>query len=120
MADTQQQIADLSKKITTLQAQMGDLCGDVAELNMIMAPFFARYQKMIWPYYESLAKTQREIADIRVSMGDRSAISAGEARSPLDRFFEEMPISVQEQYERAWQGKKTEKPEGMQRVAAAP
>jgi hypothetical protein len=100
MADTQQQIAELSKKITSLQAQLADLCGDVAELNLVMAPFLARYQQLIWPYYESLAKIQREIADIRVAKGDKSAISKGEARSPLDRFFEDP--SVQEQYERAW------------------
>jgi len=107
MADTQHQIAELSKKISALQADMGELCGEVAELNMVMAPFLARYQQMIWPYYEMLAKAQREIADIRVSMGDKSAINAGEARSPLDRFFEDP--TVQEQYERVWLGKKATK-----------
>jgi hypothetical protein len=103
MADTQQQIAELSKRITALQGQLADLCADVAELNLIMTPFMARYQQLIWPYYESLAKTQREIADIRVAKGDKSAINKGEARSPLDRFFEDP--SVQEQYERAWGNK---------------
>lgn len=100
MADTQRQIADLSAKVSTLQAQMADLCADVAELHIIMAPFLARYQQMIWPYYESLAKTQREIADIRAARGDRSAINKGEARSPLDRFFDDQ--GVQAQYERSW------------------
>ena len=107
MADTQHQIAELSKKISALQIDMGELCGEVAELNVIMSPFLARYQQLIWPYYETLAKTQREIADLRVSKGDKSAISAGEARSPLDRFFDDP--SVLEQYERVWLGKKSTK-----------
>jgi hypothetical protein len=69
-----------------------------------MAPFMARYQQLIWPYYDALANVQREIADLRVAMGDKSAISAGEARSPLDRFFDD--LSVQEQFDRAWGNKK--------------
>lgn len=118
MADTQQQIAELSKKITALQAQMADLCADVAELNLVMAPFLARYQQLIWPYYESLAKTQREIADIRVAKGDKSAINKGEARSPLDRFFEDP--SVQEQYERAWNKSTAARVENVPTKAPAP
>lgn len=120
MADTQQQIAELSKRISALQAQMGELCGDVAELNMIMAPFLARYQQLIWPYYESLAKAQREIADIRVARGDRTAINAGEARSPLDRFFED--LSVEQQYERAWakNAGKAEAPSSGPNITPAP
>jgi hypothetical protein len=118
MADTQQQIAELSSKISALQSRLGDLCGEVAELNTIMAPFLARYQSLIWPYYETLANVQREIADRRVAMGDKSAVAPGEARSPLDRFFEDP--NVQEQYERAWQGKKATRPTGPLNMSFAP
>jgi len=117
MADTQQQIAELSAKIATLQTQLAELCADVAELNQIMAPFLARYQQLIWPYYEELANTQREIADIRVAKGDKAAINRGETRSPLDRFFEDP--TVQEQYERAW-GKTAARAEVIQNKEPAP
>lgn len=110
MADTQQLVAELSKKIGQLETQFAQLCSEVAELSAIMAPFLTRYQQLIRPYFEALANTQREIADIRVAMGDKSAIMAGEARSPLDRFFDDP--DVQEQYERVWQGKKAVRPTG--------
>jgi len=117
MADTQQQIAELGKKITELQGQLADLCADVAELDQIMAPFLARYQQLIWPYYEELANTQREIADIRVARGDRAAVNRGEARSPLDRFFDDP--TVEEQYERVW-GKGASRTEVIQNKTPAP
>lgn len=117
MADTQQQIAELSAKISTLQGQLAELCADVAELNQIMAPFLARYQQMIWPYYEELANIQREIADLRAAKGDRSAVNRGEARSPLDRFFDDP--TVQEQYDRAW-GKTAARAEVIQNKPPAP
>jgi hypothetical protein len=118
MADTQQQIAELSEKLAGLQASLGALSGEVAELNTIMAPFMARYQLLIWPYYDALANVQREIADLRVEKGDKSAIGRGEASSPLDRFFEE--AGVQEQYERSWQGKKATRPTGPLNITYAP
>jgi hypothetical protein len=117
MADTQQQIAELSKKITELETKMGGICGEVAELRTIMGPFITRYQTLILPFYEALAGTQREIADRRVAMGDKSAIHPGEPRSPLDRFFEDP--NVQEQYERAWQGKKAPRASGPLHLTAA-
>jgi hypothetical protein len=94
------EIAGLSQQVTALEAKFAEQAGLLAELRAITLPFLARYQQYIEPFQEELVRIQREIADLRVATGDRTAISAGESRSPLDKFYEEP--DVQEQYERVW------------------
>jgi len=110
MPSQQQQIAELGTRITELEDKFAKVSGDLAELNQIMLPFMGRYRQMISPYYDELVAAQRDVADMRVAMGDRAASGAADARSPLDRFFEDP--TVQEQFERSWQGKKTARPTG--------
>jgi hypothetical protein len=113
MTDLHHQMAQLSKQAATLEDHLGETAGNLAELIRIMAPFLTRYQDQILRYYDELIQTQREIADIRAARGDRDAVFAGQARSPLDRFTDQN-IPVDEQYARAWQGKKAPKLEGPQ------
>lgn len=111
MTDLHQQMAQLSKQAAVLEERLGEVAGNLAELTSVMAPFLARYQDRILRYYDELIQVQREIADLRAARGDRKAVSAGQARSPLDRFVDQN-ISVDEQYARVWKGKKTPKLEG--------
>lgn len=113
MTDFHQQMAQLSQQAATLEEHLGEVAGNLAELISIMAPFLARYRDRVLRYYDELIQVQRDIADLRAAQGDRSAVSAGQARSPLDRFTEQN-IPVDEQYARAWKGKKAPKLEGPQ------
>ncbi len=115
MTDLHQQMAELSKQAAALEDQLGEVAGNLAELISIMAPFLTRYQDQILRYYDELIQAQREVADIRAARGDREAVVAGQARSPLDRFTDQN-IPVDEQYARAWQGKKAPKLEGPQKL----
>jgi len=110
MPSQQQQIAELGDRIAELENKLASVSGELAELNQIMLPFMGRYRQMIQPYYDELVAAQRDIADLRVAMGDRAASKAGDAQSPLDRFFDDP--TVQQQFERAWQAKKTGRPTG--------
>lgn len=108
-------MAQLSEQTATLEEHLGEVAGNLAELTSIMAPFLTRYQDQILRYYDELIQAQREIADLRAARGDRDAVFAGQARSPLDRFTDQT-VSVDEQYARAWQGKKAPKLEGPQNL----
>jgi len=110
MPQEEQQISDLSGRIAELEGKLATVAGELAELNQIMLPFMTRYRQMILPYYDQLVATQRDIADLMVEQGDRDAMNSGDAKSPLDQFFE--GPSVQEQFEKSWQGKKQAKPTG--------
>jgi hypothetical protein len=115
MTDLHQQMARLSQQAAGLEERLGAVAGNLAELTSVMAPFLARFQDRILYYYDDLIQAQREIADLRAARGDRSAVSAGQARTPLDRFSDQN-IPVDEQYARAWQGKKVPKLEGPQNL----
>jgi hypothetical protein len=110
MPQEQQQISDLGGKISELEGKLASVSGELAELNQIMLPFMTRYRQMILPYYDQLVAAQRDIADLMVEQGDRSASEPGDAKSPLDQFFE--GPSVQEQFDKAWQVKQQAKPTG--------
>jgi hypothetical protein len=115
MSDYYGQMGQLSKQVSDLETQLGEVAGNLAELISVMAPFLARYQDSILRYYDELIQTQREIADLRAARGDRSAILAGQARSPLDDFLSQN-VPVDEQYARVWQGKKAPRIEGPQNL----
>jgi hypothetical protein len=116
MSDLHEQMGRLSKQVAELETRLGEAAGNLAELTSIMAPFLARYQDSILHYYDELVQVQREIADLRAARGDRSAVSAGQARSPLDRFLDQnVPVDVQ--YARTWQGKKAPKLDGPQNLS---
>lgn len=115
MTDLHYQMAQLSKQAVTLEEHLGEVAGNLAELTSVMAPFLTRYQDQILHYYDELIQAQREIADLRARQGDRDAIFAGQARTPLDRFTDQN-IPVDEQYARVWQGKKAPKLRGPQNL----
>ena len=118
MIDLHKQMAQLSQQAAGLEERLGEVAGNLAELTSVMAPFLARFQDRILRYYDELIQAQREIADLRATRGNRSAVSAGQARTPLDRFTDQN-IPVDEQYARAWQGKKAPKLEGPQNLPPA-
>ncbi len=119
MSQSQQEYDELGSRIAELEDKLAAVSGDLAELNEIMAPFMARYRRLIQPYYDELVAVEREIADFKVALGDRTASAPADARSPLDQFFE--GPSVQDQFERTWQGKKPAHPSGrLNRDTASP
>ncbi|MBN1121735.1 MAG: hypothetical protein JXJ17_11705 [Anaerolineae bacterium] len=110
--DLQRQMASLSKYVGELEQRLGDTAGELAELTYLMEPFLVLYQQQVLPYHEQLAAVQRDIADARALLGDEKARSGGQADTPLSRLVAtEDWVSVQEQYERVWMGKKHVRPD---------
>jgi hypothetical protein len=107
--DLQQEMSRLSKQIDELEAQLGEVAGEHAELSSAMATFLARYRQEVLRYQEELVAAQREVADLRVMLGDEQARDSGgvgESSNPIDDEY----LSVEEQYERVWKGKKPPPP----------
>jgi hypothetical protein len=104
MADQSEQIRSLNKQITTLEARLGEVCGEYAEVTTELAPFLTRYRDEVVRYHKALLMAQREIADVRAYLGDKGSKHGGEGRSPLDDLLKrEAPTpTVEQQYERAW------------------
>jgi hypothetical protein len=110
--DLQRQMASLSKYVGELEQRLGNIAGELAELTYLMQPFLVLYQSQVLPYHEQLAAIQRDIADARALLGDEEARSGGQADTPLSRLVAtEDWVSVQEQYERVWMGKKHVRPD---------
>jgi hypothetical protein len=110
--DLQRQMASLSKYVGELEQRLGSIAGELAELTYLMEPFLKVYQQQVVPYHEQLAAVQRDIADAKALLGDREARSGGQADTPLSRLVAiEDWVSVQEQYERVWMGKKHLRPD---------
>ncbi|MBN1429615.1 MAG: hypothetical protein JXB07_14695 [Anaerolineae bacterium] len=118
MSDFHQQMAGLGKQIAELESHLGEVSGNLAEIHAVMAPFLARYQDNILHYYDNLVQIQRELADLRAEHGDLTAVLPGQAVSPLDRFTDQN-LSVDEQYARRWQGKKSPRLDKPQNLSPA-
>jgi hypothetical protein len=107
--DLQQEMSRLSHQIDELETQLGEVAGEHAEFSSAMAPFLARYRQRVLPYQEELAAVEREVADLRVMLGDnqaRDASSGSTSASPIDADF----LSVEAQFERMWKGKRPPPP----------
>lgn len=103
MADLHQQMNRLRSQVAELETRLGEVSGELAELNSVAGSFIARYQAEVLRFHNALLAVQREIADLRAIKGDRSAHSADEVSSPLNRYLVE-DRSVQAQFDRAWGG----------------
>ncbi len=110
MSDLNRQMAELSRRIAELEARLGEVAGEHTELTHAMAPFLARYRKEILPYQEELNNVRREIADLKVILGDQGAKRSRGAER-LTSFLPEDYVPVQEQYERVWKGKGSPRPQ---------
>lgn len=111
MSDYHDEMRRLSEQIAELEPELGRVAGEVAELQSVLAPFMQQFRRDVLQYYDQLVAVEREIADLRVMRGELKARDAKYTQSPLHRFSEDNP-SVQEQYERVWQGKEVPKFKG--------
>lgn len=114
MPDLHDQMRLLHDQIKTLEIRLGEVCGDYVEITAALAPFLTRYRDEIMRYHRALVLAQREIADVRVFLGEKKAMEQGSANSPLDEFLKREDLSVQEQYARIWEGKDVPRPEGLE------
>jgi hypothetical protein len=101
MANLQRRIDELSEQLAQLESRLGEAAGELAELNHIMAAFLERYRTEIMEPLEELVLIEREVADLRIMLGDRQAMEAGEITSPLER-LRKANRSVEEQYRKTW------------------
>ncbi len=101
MANLQRRIDELSDQLSQLETRLGEAAGELAELNHTMAPFLERYRVEIMEPLEELVLIEREVADLRILLGDRKAMEAGEITSPLER-LRKANRSVEEQYHKTW------------------
>jgi hypothetical protein len=102
MPDFQTQASRLSKRVAELEAELGAACGDYVELVTEIAPFLTRFRSEVMRYHNALALAQRELADVRVYLGDAHSLSRGQPESPLDELLKREEPTVQEQYDRVW------------------
>jgi uncharacterized protein YdiU (UPF0061 family) len=101
MANLQRRIDSLSEQLAQLETRLGEAAGELAELNYTMAGFLERYRNEIMGPLEELVLVEREVADMRILLGDRQAMEAGEITSPLER-LRKANRSVEEQYRKTW------------------
>jgi TolA-binding protein len=111
MADLSQQMASLSRQISQLETRLGELSGDIAELRLDMDPFLKRYRTEVLDHEEELVKVEREIADVKATLGDRDARSRRASNAAFDHLPENY-VSVDEQYRRVWKGESPARPTG--------
>jgi hypothetical protein len=105
MVDLPEQIRNLHAQIDALEARLGEVCGQYAEITTELAPFLTRYRDEVVRYHKALLMAQREVADVRTYLGDKGSKHGGEGRSPLDEFLKSEALTVEEQYDRVWGGK---------------
>lgn len=114
MTELEQQMPGLSKRVSRLEERLAELAGQLAEMNHLVAPFLVRYQREVLAYHTELVEVRRQIADVRLILGDSDAREAGETETPLSRLLvSDRYLPVEEQYKRVWGGKKVLKPEDM-------
>jgi hypothetical protein len=120
MSDNRQ-MAALSRQIAAQERRLGELAGELAEMKHVLGQLLGRYRREVLRYHQQLVETQREIADLRLMMGDRAARAAGDAKTALSSLIEnEGYASVQEQFERVWRGKRPPRPEDIWEAADLP
>ena len=103
MSDYDDKTNRLGRQIAELEDRLAEVAGEVADLNSVMLPFFAEFQRDVLRYHKALLTVQREIADIHALKGILDARGIGEVDSPLKRFSEDY-ASVQDQYNRIYKG----------------
>lgn len=114
MTDLEREMASLSRQIARFEARLGEVSGELAEADYLMAPFLHRYQREVLDHHVELVETWRQIADRRLLQGDKSARGAGEVETPLSRLVSsETYVPVQEQYERVWKGRRPPRAEDL-------
>jgi len=113
MPDLQLQVANLSKRIAELEAELGAACGDTIEIVTEMAPFLERFRTEVMRYHRALALAQRELADVRAYRGDVHALEKGQPESPLDELLKRDSLTVQEQFDRVWGREDKDPPQSM-------
>jgi hypothetical protein len=87
MTDLQTQMSGLSEHAARLEARLGELSGQLVDLQAVMAPFLRRYVNEALRYHIRLVRVQRQIADMRCLLGDRGARKAGQADTALLRLL---------------------------------
>ena len=86
MADLNRQMVNLSKKINVLEKKLGESSAELAELRVVLAPFLARYKKVL-NQHERLVEILRELNDARSIQGDQGAKQPGDAETALTRLL---------------------------------
>jgi hypothetical protein len=115
------QMAALSREIAAQERRLGELAGALVEMKHILGPLLGRYRREVLHYHQQIVETQRQIADLRLMMGDRDARAASDAETALSSLIaSEGYASVQEQFERVWRGKHPPRPEDVWEGADLP
>lgn len=105
MSDMHRRMSNLSNQVASLQQRLADVSAEYAELIHVLAPFLNRYQHEVLDMHGELVRVQRQIADTQHMLGNTDAADAGAARTALSRLVELDFDTVQEQYERIWEGR---------------
>jgi hypothetical protein len=104
-------MASLSQYIAELEKRLGEVSGELAEINHAVGPFIERYQRQVLVYHIQLVRCQRDIMDLRTLRGEAWARQPGFADTALSRLVETATWApVAEQYARVWEGKKPPQP----------
>jgi len=103
MGNSSRQLDALMLRQKQAEERFGKVYAEFVDQRAFMAPFLVRYRRDILVHQEALLSVQRDIADLRVQLGDSLAREAGGVESALTQLAE-VDMSVQAQYERAWSG----------------
>lgn len=103
MGNSSRQLEALMQRQKQAEERFGNVYAQYVDQRAFMAPFLVRYRRDILVHQEALLAVQRDIADLRVQLGDRNAREPGSVESTLTQLGE-VDMSVQAQYQRAWSG----------------
>ncbi|GEM_PF-514438 len=96
MDNTAAQIARLKAAIPLLETELADLEGEVLDIERELAPFIARYNRLIQPLQLRLEIIQSAIAELEQQQNASDAVSGSEWTPPPGY------VSVEEQFRRTW------------------